>query len=156
MVDVETHQVVHTFNTAQEAHVMVSGSGVAQFGNFKKVLMGDPRFPHSIYKGYLFRLVGSNKLPPPGYQLKRPPSISLNVIPSSSSSSTTSSHRGGNKRTKTSHPNSRGPVEATPATKSTSQFALPPGSSSSTTKTETSCIEADTSNNVKPEVVIDV
>jgi hypothetical protein len=76
MVDVTTGEIVHTFATAEEAHVAVSGTGVGHFGNFKKVLVGDSRlFPHSIYKGYLFRLVGSHKLPPKGYRLKRRPTI---------------------------------------------------------------------------------
>lgn len=73
MIDVMTCQVVHTFATAQEAHTVMSGTGIAQFGNFKKVLMGHHRFPHSIYKGYLFRWVGSDKLPPKGYRPTRPP-----------------------------------------------------------------------------------
>lgn len=67
MVDVETGAILHTFATAEEAHVAVSKSGIGLFGNFKKVLQGDAQFPHSIYKGYMFRVVGSTKLPPPNY-----------------------------------------------------------------------------------------
>jgi hypothetical protein len=80
MVDVTTCQVVHTFATAQEAHTVMSGTGIAQFGNFKKVLMGHHRFPHSIYKGYLFRPVGSDKVPPQGYRPTTPRPTTRRII----------------------------------------------------------------------------
>ena len=68
MVDINTHKVIHTFATARDAHRSVSGS--ASFNNFRSVLMGRYGYARSVYKGYLFRFVGSDKVPPKGYRYK--------------------------------------------------------------------------------------
>lgn len=49
-LDVSTGTVLQRFDTAEQAHASVSTSGLAQFGNFKKVLQGKGHFTHHIYK----------------------------------------------------------------------------------------------------------
>ena len=78
MVDINTSKVIHTFATAREAHRSVSGS--ACFANFKDVLMGQNGNLHSVYKGYLFRFVGSDKVPPKGYRYTGKNTISLHDL----------------------------------------------------------------------------
>ena len=78
MVDINTCKVIHTFATAREAHRSVSGS--ACFASFKDVLMGQNGNLHCIYKGYLFRFVGSDKVPPKGYRYTGKNTISLHDL----------------------------------------------------------------------------
>jgi hypothetical protein len=91
----DTGKVLETFATAEQAHLAMSESGAAQFSNFKKVLEGKTNYHHHTYKGYFWRVVGSNKLPPTQTpRNRRQESSSATQTPNSSSTTPATRKRG--------------------------------------------------------------